>query len=489
MKHTNVRAMFLAMVAVMLSVLGLGIATAMPVRVTLTEAGKLADKLGTQANEIDSLVVEGPIDSLDFHTMWSMAYKGKLAYIDMENAKAENDRIPTEAFFNYYEQCYDNHGFVGFRRLSGLRQVILPKGAKTIGEAAFAYTGITEMQLPSSLEKMEKECFLCCDKLARVEIPDGVTSLPKLAFYQCYNLAEVKLPETLEFISSNAFNSCMKLSQINLPESLLGIDEFAFFGTESLKEITIPSKLTEISTACFNSSGLEKILVPPNIRTIGLSAFLSCRYLKELQLSEGLTWVRATAFNEAPIEKLILPSTLTQIDPDVFGNLDKLKEIYSLSATPPVICDININGLPQAETRASVTVDGISSSYLAFNGTTPRDIPVFVPVGALERYRNAGRGWGWFSDFRECADMPVIPSSGIKDVTSRADDLSELKVAVGNGELTISGVQPGTPFAVYSIDGKCIAGGQMQSEDVTVKVPGGIYIVRAGVESQKVMAR
>lgn len=42
--------MSLAMVAVMLSVLGLGIATAMPVRVTLTEAGKLADKLGTQAN-------------------------------------------------------------------------------------------------------------------------------------------------------------------------------------------------------------------------------------------------------------------------------------------------------------------------------------------------------------------------------------------------------------------------------------------------------
>ena len=103
MKHTNVRAMFLAMVAVMLSVLGLGVAMAMPVRVTLTEAGKLADKLGTQANEIDSLVVEGPIDSLDFHTMWSMAYKGKLAYIDMENAKAENDRIPTEACFNYYE--------------------------------------------------------------------------------------------------------------------------------------------------------------------------------------------------------------------------------------------------------------------------------------------------------------------------------------------------------------------------------------------------
>lgn len=481
--------MFLAMVAVMLSVLGLGIATAMPVRVTLTEAGKLADKLGTQANEIDSLVVEGPIDSLDFHTMWSMAYRGKLAYIDIENAEAENDRIPTEAFFNYYEQSYDNHGFLGFRRLSGLKQVILPKGVKAIGEAAFAYTGITEMQLPSSLEKMEKECFLCCNKLVRIEIPEGVTSLPELAFYQCYDLADVKLSETLEFISSNAFGSCMKLSRINLPESLLEIDEFAFFGTESLKEITIPSKLTEISTACFHSSGLEKILVPPNIRTIGLSAFLSCRYMKELQLSEGLTWIGATAFKGAKIEKLILPSTLTQVDREAFGDNDKLKEIYCLGRTPPVICDININGLPQAETRASVTVDGIPSSYLAFNGTTPRDIPVFVPVGALERYRNAGRGWGWFSDFRECADMPVIPSSGIKDVISGADDLSELKVAVGNGELTISGVQPGTPFAVYSIDGKCIAGGQMQSEDVTVNVPGGIYIVRAGVESQKVMAK
>ena len=45
-------------------------AGAKTVEVTLTQAGTLNAALSDNGMQIDTLVVKGPIDSVDFHTMW-----------------------------------------------------------------------------------------------------------------------------------------------------------------------------------------------------------------------------------------------------------------------------------------------------------------------------------------------------------------------------------------------------------------------------------
>lgn len=68
--------------------------------VTLTEPGTLSDVAGSDIYGIDSIVVRGPINGSDFHTLWSASLDGILSVINLENASIENETIPKHAFWD-----------------------------------------------------------------------------------------------------------------------------------------------------------------------------------------------------------------------------------------------------------------------------------------------------------------------------------------------------------------------------------------------------
>ena len=59
-----------------------------------------------------------------------------------------------------------------------------------------------------------------------------------------------------------------------------------------------------------------------------------------------------------------------------------------MAAEPPV-CKVNMN-----------------SGATPFYPGTPNDIPVYVPTGTAEKYRNA-KGWDYFTNFIETDDFPT----------------------------------------------------------------------------------
>ena len=77
---------------------------------------------------------------------------------------------------------------------------------KTIGARAFAYSGITELDLPDSLETIESGAFGDCTQLQRVDIPTGVT-VGGSAFSGCTMLKSVDIPGGVE-LQSGAFRNC-----------------------------------------------------------------------------------------------------------------------------------------------------------------------------------------------------------------------------------------------------------------------------------------
>lgn len=54
--------------------------------VTTTRGGELAELLGDKLEDLDSLVVSGPINDADFRTLWSASLYGYLSAINLENA-------------------------------------------------------------------------------------------------------------------------------------------------------------------------------------------------------------------------------------------------------------------------------------------------------------------------------------------------------------------------------------------------------------------
>ena len=135
---------------------------------------------------------------------------------------------------------------------------------------------------------------------------------------------------------------------------------------------------------------LEDAEIPANVRTVKREAFRYCEKLK-VALPYGLERIEALAFEDCLADSIVLPSTVKYLEGAPFRHVKGLKKIYSLAETPPV-CTID----PQRFT------DGINP----FDGSAPKDIPIYVPIGSAEKYRKA-IGWDYFTNFIETSKLPA----------------------------------------------------------------------------------
>lgn len=192
-----------------------------------SHGGDLAKLLGDNIYKVDSLVVRGTVDDVDFHTLWDASFNGKLSVINMEYAEVKNGIIPEDAFW-HSEQLNIEEGYI---TLIHLRRIILPNGIKRIEDSAFSYVvNLEDVNIPSELQYIGPSAFEQCENLKTdpLVFPEGFEKLDGSVFANCTNLTgKVVLPSTIKEIGEAAFWRA-KISSINLPEGLEKIGEGAF---------------------------------------------------------------------------------------------------------------------------------------------------------------------------------------------------------------------------------------------------------------------
>lgn len=389
--------------------------------VTLTQSGTLNSVLGDEINNIDSLVVRGPINATDFYKMWSGSFYGRLTVINLEYSSIQNNKLPMNAFWYQSEQYTPGSDYID---CISLRRIILPEGLEEIGEAAFAYAiKLEDINLPSSLRIIKRRCFSDCISLNLdpLVIPEGVEEIGYMAFVNCKALTgKVVLPKTLKKINGGAFFST-KITECNFPDGLEEIGDAAFYATR-LKEVILPN-------SCQNFSGtdhfalnyeLEKVRFPEGVTIIPESfvdncikltefimpnsvveirdrAFWQCGALKELQLplnlksvgTEGLYYCKG-------LKTICFPSTLETLGAESCEYWKNIESIYCAAKIPPACINSELN--PGYTPFGKYGDD--------FINRTPQDIPVYVPIGTAELYRNA-YGWDYFTNFIETDTFPM----------------------------------------------------------------------------------
>lgn len=100
-------------------------------------------------------------------------------------------------------------GDKAFLGQTGLKEVTLPSGLRTIGSSAFsACISITHLDIPDSVQLIKEKAFMSCYALTDVSIGKGVKELPDDCFFSCTSLAGAKLPDGLQKIGNEAFFGC-----------------------------------------------------------------------------------------------------------------------------------------------------------------------------------------------------------------------------------------------------------------------------------------
>ena len=447
----------------------------------VSKYGELEQVLGDKWDKFDSLIVHGPINKADFKTIVRCATDGSMQVVNLQYAQIENNKIPNSGFVDWGWQKPGYH--------LGIRRIILPDNITEFGEFAFYGLTLETINIPSSLRKLGNNCFdenrwLSVNPLI---IPEGVTEIPTQCFQFCYKLKKVVLPSTIKTIGIFAFFDS-SVDDMNFPEGLDSIGYLSMHGTRltevvlpktirtigyktfasnfKLKKVVLPEGLTEIpDNLCSSCIELEKIVIPESVIKINTEAFSACLKLKT-NLPPKLKWIGSDAFSSSGLDSIVFPATMEYIGKEAFQDLTKLKKIYSMSPISPV-CYYNTM---------------VNFGDGPFGGSTPSDIPVYVPIGSGEKYREAF-GWNYFTNIIETDKFPtgiVSPKMSNNELCKVYGKDNELVIEIPN--LLSSPIH----YSIYSIDGTMIEQGNL-IKSYTLRMPAkGVYIVRVGNATHKI---
>ena len=253
-------------------------------------------------------------------------------------------------------------GYRAFLENAVITGVTLPSTLKKIGDRAFMFTNVGDIDLPAGLEIIEEGAFAQMPNLTAINIPGGVKELPYMVFYNDVNLASVTLDEGLEKIGSDVFSSCSGLKSLILPDTVKELGENTFQNCTSLASINFPAGLTYIPYACFDNAGLTTLTIPENIVSIGGGAFGRCAKLTSVTLPASLT-----ALGE-------------QFGAGVFNGCSALTEVnFAENGKLTMIGAFTFNGCTSL-TQITIPETVTSIEYCAFSesGLTSVDIPASV---------------------------------------------------------------------------------------------------------------
>lgn len=448
----------------------------------VSEYGQLEQVLGDKWNTVDSLIVHGPINAADFKTIVRCAKDGSMRIVNLQYAQVENNKIPDSGFVDW--DWYTSGHYLDIRR------IILPDDITEFG--AFAFLGLTlrNINMPYSLRKMGLSCFednrwLEVNPLI---IPEGITEIPARCFQWCDSLKKIVLPSSLKTIDQLAFYYT-KVKEMNFPEGLDSIGFSAIYSTDlteivlpntvkrlgsaalsdnkKLKRVVLPKSLTEIPDNLLSLCNiLEEADIPKSVTKINCSAFQWCYELKT-NLPPEIKWIDWDAFSYCALDSIVLPATVEYIGGGAFNDLTSLQKIYSMSLVPPVCAEHPL----------------VNPGKGPFHGYTPNDIPVYVPIGSGEKYRQAF-GWNYFTNIIETDKFPT----GME--TPRMSNTGKYKVYGKDGMIVIEMMESlSSPvrYSVYGIDGEMIGQGSVSTAH-TLQMPSrGIYIVRVGNTVHKIL--
>ena len=448
----------------------------------VSEYGQLEQVLGDKWNTIDSLVVHGPINAADFKTIVRCAKDGSMRIVNLQYAQVENNKIPDSAFVDWKWYTSGHYldirriilpdditefGFCAFLGLT-LRTINIPSSLRKLGESSFEdnkWLAVNPLIIPEGITEIPARCFQWCDNLKKIVLPSTLKTIDVLAFYYT-RVEEMNFPEGLDSIGFSAIYAT-DLTEIVLPNTVKKIGNAALADNKKLKKVVLPEGLTEIpQRLCGLCSILEEAEIPKSVTKIGSSAFQWCYKLKT-DLPPKIKWIDWDAFSHCALDSIVFPATMEYIGGGAFNDLKSLQKIYSMSPIPPTCAEHPL----------------VNPGLGPFHDFTPNDIPVYVPIGSGEKYRQAF-GWNYFTNIIETDKLP----SGIE--IPQADDAGKYRIYGRDGMLVIEvaeSLSSPVSCSVYSIDGTMIEQRSLTSSH-SIQMPSrGIYVVRIGDIVHKIL--
>ena len=238
--------------------------------------GQLQSLVASPATET-SLTVTGQLDASDL--IFISEHMPALATLDIAGATiVEYQGFQLNGHRHYAGNEIPAAVFAG----SAISTLVLPDTPLTLGDAAFAGSGLQAVVLPRQLS-LGCGVFAGCKQLKTAEI--AVSKLSEATFSDCIGLESVTISAACD-IGAGAFANCTGLSAVSGSANVKEIGPKAFAGCTGLKTFEFGSGLEAIGDEAFAQSGIEKADLShcTALRTVGEWTFARCAALTDAAL-------------------------------------------------------------------------------------------------------------------------------------------------------------------------------------------------------------
>ena len=244
----------------------------------------------------------------------------------------------------------------------------------------------------------------------------------------------------------NAF----KETTINLviEEGVTSIGGDVFQDFTALISVTFPKSLTKILALAFDGCNkLPSVNFPDSMEQIGYLAFNECESLTSVELPKNLSLLAGSAFrNCVSLTSVTIPAGVKRIIPSAFEGCKNLKSLTVDMKTPPNIKD-------------------------AFKGVPVANVTLTVPKGSKAAYA-AAPVW---KEFKQIAESTVANAA-----------VPEARIYAAEGLIYLT-LPQAAPVRIYGLNGVLVRSLAAPAGLTTVALPTGIYIVRTGERTEKVL--
>lgn len=378
----------------------------------------------------------------------------------------DNLNIVNVTLPNSITKLYDG----AFRRCSNLTTIILPNTLTAIGDQGSGYygygvfeeSGITSINIPSSVTFIKYGAFRNCTNLQSVVLPDGL-DIPERCFEGCTSLSSIEIHANA---GERAFLNCTGLISARVDGD---VHDYCFYGCTNLQRASIrairPSILEDNSRYLFYNCVNLSVVNLGYTYYIGVYMFENCSNIDTIKVLR-------------PDPPSVGPSAINAGQSDPFHHVDKNTTIIvvpcntsSIYAQQGVFRDFwniieecneyTINGVASDPAMGSVSGGG---QYVEGSTVTLTAIP------------NDGFFFSHWTDGNTDNPRTVTvtgdavytavfqTASGIEGV-----EADNIRIYIEDGRIVMEGMS--SEISVYNLTGRIVA---------NEALPAGVYIVKIG---------
>ncbi len=298
-------------------------------------SGTCGDNVNYNFNkQTGTLTISGKGDMVDydssFDTPWYIGeYSNDITKVDIQNGITH---IGSFAFFEcnmknvVLPDSVKTIGKFAFYECEKLESISIPNQVSSIGNGAFNHChNLKKITLPAKITKIAGNLFEYCYALSSINIPDGVKSIGYAAF-RFSGLKSVAFPKSVTTIDDAAFLKT-DITDIVIPASVKTIGSDVFTSCIKLNSITVESNNKNYSSqdgVLFNKDKTTLIQyptagkrtsykVPNGVKIIGYWSFGLCKNIENITIPSSVKSVELSAFIDCTnIENVYYNSTVAQ---------------------------------------------------------------------------------------------------------------------------------------------------------------------------------